>query len=58
MYSLTPGYRVPALQRGLSPVEALLTKANAGVGGAILMSAVLTPPPIWTFGAVRSRSRR
>ncbi|MFB7657912.1 MULTISPECIES: hypothetical protein [unclassified Streptomyces] len=52
MYSLTPGYRVPALQRGLSPVETLLTKANAGVGGAVLMSAMLTPPPIWTFGAV------
>ncbi|MGC5236292.1 hypothetical protein [Streptomyces albogriseolus] len=52
MYSLTPGYRVPALQRGLSPVEMLLTKANAGVGSAVLMSAMLTPPPIWTFGAV------
>ncbi|WP_153182782.1 hypothetical protein [Streptomyces sp. E2N166] len=52
MYSLTPGYRVPALQRGLSPAETLLTKANAGVGGAVLMSAMLTPPPIWTFGAV------
>ncbi|MEQ6027943.1 hypothetical protein SOM70_35870 [Streptomyces salinarius] len=52
MYSLTPGYRVPALQHGLSPVETLLTKANAGVGSAVLMSAVLTPPPIWAFGAV------
>ncbi|GHI04979.1 hypothetical protein AQI88_24175 [Streptomyces cellostaticus] len=52
MYSLTPGYRIPALQRGLSPVETLLTKANAGVGGAVLMSAVITPPPAWTFGAV------
>ncbi|MET7458252.1 hypothetical protein ABZT03_41785 [Streptomyces sp. NPDC005574] len=52
MYFLTPGYRVPALQRGLSPVETLLTKANAGLGGAVLMSAMLTPPPIWTFGAV------
>ncbi|MCX4581250.1 hypothetical protein OHB41_50805 [Streptomyces sp. NBC_01571] len=52
MYSLTPGYRVPALQRGLSPVETLLTKANAGIGGAVLMSAMLTPPPAWTFGAV------
>ncbi|MEV0695285.1 hypothetical protein [Streptomyces sp. NPDC050388] len=52
MYSLTPGYRVPALQRGLSPAETLLTKANAGVGGAVLMSAMLTPPPAWTFGAV------
>ncbi|GAA1540640.1 hypothetical protein GCM10009730_57210 [Streptomyces albidochromogenes] len=52
MYSLTPGYRVPALQRGLSPVEAMLTKVNAGVGGAVLMSAMITPPPVWTFGAV------
>ncbi|MDQ0408855.1 hypothetical protein ABVB69_32350 [Streptomyces sp. NPDC000349] len=52
MYSLTPGFRVPALQRGLSPAEMLLTKANAGVGGAVLMSALITPPPAWTFGAV------
>ncbi|MEU2554643.1 hypothetical protein ABZ589_23710 [Streptomyces sp. NPDC013313] len=52
MYSLTPGYRVPALQRGLSPAETLLTKVNAGVGSAILTSAMLTPPPVWTFGAV------
>ncbi|MFF9607673.1 hypothetical protein ACF1GY_36335 [Streptomyces sp. NPDC014684] len=52
MYSLTPGYRVPALQRGLSPAETLLTKVNAGVGSAILASAMLTPPPVWTFGAV------
>ncbi|MEU1710068.1 hypothetical protein ABZ478_32670 [Streptomyces sp. NPDC005706] len=52
MYSLTPGYRVPALQRGLSPAETLLTKANAGAGCAILASAMLTPPPVWTFGAV------
>lgn len=52
MYSLTPGYRIPAIQRGLSPAEALLTKANAGVGSAVLMSALLTPPPLWAFGAV------
>ncbi|WP_413751720.1 hypothetical protein NRF20_00070 (plasmid) [Streptomyces sp. R-74717] len=52
MYSLTPGYRVPALQRGLSPAETLLTKVNAGAGSAVLMSALLTPPPAWTFGAV------
>ncbi|MFJ9214443.1 hypothetical protein [Streptomyces sp. NPDC102264] len=52
MYSLTPGYRIPALQRGLSPAETLLTKLNAGAGGAILMSAMLTPPPLWAFGAV------
>ncbi|MFF3166784.1 hypothetical protein [Streptomyces sp. NPDC003273] len=52
MYSLTPGYRIPALQRGLSPAETLLTKINAGAGSAILASAMLTPPPVWTFGAV------
>ncbi|MBP5926799.1 hypothetical protein F3K32_43135 [Streptomyces sp. LBUM 1483] len=52
MYSLTPGYRIPALQRGLSPAETMLTKANAGLGSAVLMSAMITPPPAWTFGAV------
>ncbi|MGW2089092.1 hypothetical protein [Streptomyces sp. NPDC001880] len=52
MYSLTPGYRIPALQRGLSPAETLLTKINAGAGSAVLMSALLAPPPAWTFGAV------
>ncbi|WP_030775253.1 hypothetical protein [Streptomyces sp. NRRL F-2664] len=52
MYSLTPGYRLPALQRGLSPAETMLTKANAGVGAAVLASAMLTPPPVWMFGVV------
>ncbi|MGW6617840.1 hypothetical protein ACWGA0_30855 [Streptomyces erythrochromogenes] len=52
MYSLTPGYRLPALQRGLSPAEIMLTKTNAGVGAAVLASAMLTPPPIWALGAV------
>jgi hypothetical protein len=52
VYSLTPGYRIPALQRGLSRTETLLTKANTGVGSAVLMSAMITPPPVWTFGAV------
>jgi hypothetical protein len=52
VYTLTPGYRIPALQRGLSPAESLLTKANAGIGSAVLMSALLSPPPAWTFGAV------
>ncbi|MFD4144451.1 hypothetical protein [Streptomyces sp. NPDC058572] len=52
MYFLTPGYRIPAVQRGLSPVETLLTKANAGLGGAVLMSAMITPPPVWALGAV------
>ncbi len=52
MYSLTPGYRIPALQRGLSRAETLLTKANAGLGSAALMSATITPPPVWAFAAV------
>ncbi|MFG3179827.1 hypothetical protein ACGFZC_32855 [[Kitasatospora] papulosa] len=52
MYSLTPGYRIPALQRGLSPAETILTKTNAGLGSAVLMSAMITPPPLWTFGVV------
>ncbi|MER5511243.1 hypothetical protein ABT052_38880 [Streptomyces sp. NPDC002766] len=52
MYSLTPGYRIPAVQRGLSRAESLLTKVNAGLGSAALMSAMITPPPGWTFGAV------
>ncbi|MEU3341842.1 hypothetical protein [Streptomyces sp. NPDC006668] len=52
MYSLTPGYRIPAVQRGLSRAETLLTKVNAGLGSAALMSAAITPPPAWTFAAV------
>ncbi|MFD0555286.1 hypothetical protein ACFQ0X_43505 [Streptomyces rectiviolaceus] len=52
MYSLTPGYRVPAIQRGLSPTEIVLTKVNAGAGSAILASAMVSPPPVWAFGAV------
>ncbi|SED10949.1 hypothetical protein SAMN05216489_02539 [Streptomyces sp. 3213] len=52
MYSLTPGYRIPAVQRGLSRAETLLTKVNAGLGSAALMSAMITQPPVWTFGAV------
>ncbi|MFF4902877.1 hypothetical protein [Streptomyces sp. NPDC001068] len=52
MYSLDPGYRIPALQRGLSPVESALTKANVGVGSAVLASAMISPPPIWTFGLI------
>ena len=52
MYSLTPGFRVPALQRGLSPAEVVLTKVNAGSGLAILASGLLQTPPIWAFGAV------
>ncbi|MFJ8692867.1 hypothetical protein [Streptomyces roseolilacinus] len=52
MYSLTPGYRVPALQRGLSPAETLLTKGHLTVGGVALLSAVVVPPPLAVFGAV------
>ncbi|WP_020135862.1 hypothetical protein [Streptomyces sp. 351MFTsu5.1] len=52
MYSLTPGYRIPALQRGLSPCETLLTRVNAGVGSAVLASAMISPPPLWAFGAI------
>ncbi|MBM7087178.1 hypothetical protein JTP67_01035 [Streptomyces sp. S12] len=52
MYSLTPGYRVPAIQRGLSPAETLATKINAGAGAAVLASALISPPPIWALGAV------
>ncbi|MET9911561.1 hypothetical protein ABZZ74_32990 [Streptomyces sp. NPDC006476] len=52
MYSLTPGYRIPAVQRGLSRAEALMTKVNAGLGSAALMSAAINPPPAWTFAAV------
>lgn len=52
MYSLTPGFRVPAIQRGLSPAEVVLTKTNAGAGAAILASGLLNTPPIWAFGAV------
>ncbi|OYP10163.1 hypothetical protein CFC35_41735 [Streptomyces sp. FBKL.4005] len=52
MYSLTPGFRVPAIQRGLSPAEVVLTKTNAGAGAAILASGLLQQPPIWAFGVV------
>ncbi|MFE6788188.1 hypothetical protein ACFVFF_38705 [Streptomyces sp. NPDC057680] len=52
MYSLAPGYRLPAVQRGLSPAETLLTKLNAGAGGAVLASALISPPPIWALAGV------
>ncbi|MGW8558136.1 hypothetical protein [Streptomyces tubercidicus] len=52
MYSLSPGYRVPAIQRGLSPTEVLLSKANAVAGAAVLASAMVHQPPAWAFGAV------
>ncbi|MEU5547541.1 hypothetical protein AB0G85_35125 [Streptomyces sioyaensis] len=52
MYSLTPGFRFPAIQRGLSPAEILLTKTNAGAGAAVLASAMISQPPAWAFGVV------
>ncbi|MEV0097348.1 hypothetical protein [Streptomyces sp. NPDC050738] len=53
MYQLDPGFRIPALQRGLSPAEVVLTKVNAGVTSALLASAgVVSAPPMWAFGAV------
>ncbi|MFE4660919.1 hypothetical protein ACFRFJ_30035 [Streptomyces hydrogenans] len=52
MYSLTSGYRVPALQRGLSPAEIVMTRLTAGAGGAVLASALIDTPPVWTLGAI------
>lgn len=52
MYSLTPGYRIPAVQRGLSPAESIVTKVNAGVGTTLMLSSMAGTPPLWTFGAV------
>lgn len=52
MYSLAPGYRLPAVQRGLSPAETLITKLNAGVGGALTAAALIDTPPLWTFAGV------
>ncbi|MFJ7264966.1 hypothetical protein ACIQV2_32975 [Streptomyces globosus] len=51
-YSLTPTHQIPAVQYGLSPAEAVLSKANAALGGAVLLSALIAPPPVWAFGAV------
>lgn len=56
MYSLAPGYRLPALQRGLSPAETLLTKLTAGAGGAVLASALINPPPVWALAGVGAAS--
>ncbi|MFC7968112.1 hypothetical protein [Streptomyces cinereoruber] len=52
MYSLASGYRLPAVQRGLSPAEIVMTRLTAGAGGAVLASALIEPPPAWTIGAV------
>lgn len=52
MYSLSPGFRVPAIQRGLSPLESMLTKINLGAGGTLVASTMIGDPPFWAFGAV------
>ncbi|MGA5220921.1 hypothetical protein ACPCAE_33295 [Streptomyces cinereoruber] len=52
MFSLAPGYRLPAVQRGLSPAEIVMTRLTAGAGGAVLASALIAPPPPWTLGAL------
>ncbi|MFI9082136.1 hypothetical protein ACIGW8_37900 [Streptomyces sioyaensis] len=53
MYSLTPGFRFPAIQRGLSPAEVVLTKLNAGAGATLMASAMaVQPPPVWAFGII------
>lgn len=51
-YPLTPVFLLPALQRGLSPAETVASRINAGVGGALLATALVTPPPMWTFAGV------
>lgn len=51
-YPLTPVFLLPALQRGLSPAETVMSRINAGVGGALLATALVTPPPMWTFAGV------
>ncbi|MFC8014092.1 hypothetical protein [Streptomyces cinereoruber] len=52
MYSLASGYRLPAVQRGLSPAEIVMTRLTAGAGGAALASALIEPPPLWALGAI------
>ncbi|MEU3065034.1 hypothetical protein [Streptomyces subrutilus] len=36
----------------MSPAEKVLSKFTAGAGGALLASALLTPPPAWAFAGV------
>ncbi|MFJ2854436.1 hypothetical protein [Streptomyces rubiginosohelvolus] len=53
MYSLKPGFRVPALQRGLSTTETTLTKLNGvAASGVVLSSLVVSAPPFGAVGAV------
>lgn len=51
-YPLTPVFLLPALQRGLSPAETVMSRISAGVGGALLAATLVTPPPMWTFAGV------
>ncbi|MFE1335867.1 hypothetical protein [Streptomyces microflavus] len=52
-YSLTPGFRIPALQRGLSSAETALTKLNGlAASGVVLSGLVVSSPPFSAFGAV------
>ncbi|MFJ4717470.1 hypothetical protein [Streptomyces sp. NPDC088785] len=53
MYSLTPGFRLPGIQRALSPAETVMTKVNAGAGAALMASVSLgQSPPGWAFTAI------
>ncbi|MFI5987388.1 hypothetical protein ACIBEA_41795 [Streptomyces sp. NPDC051555] len=52
MYSLNPGHRLPALQRGLTNAESAATKAVLGVGGILSASTLITPPPVWSWGVL------
>ncbi|POG43436.1 hypothetical protein BV881_31805 [Streptomyces sp. ZL-24] len=53
MYSLTPGFRIPALQRGLSTTETALTKLNGlAASGLVLSGLAATTPPLGALGTV------
>lgn len=53
MYSLAPGFRVPALQRGLSATEVALTKLNGiAASGVVLSGLAVSAPPLGALGAV------
>ncbi|MFF5894106.1 hypothetical protein ACFY72_35855 [Streptomyces globisporus] len=53
MYSLTPGFRVPALQRGLSSTEVALTKLNGlAASGVVLSGLAVSTPPLGALGTV------
>ncbi|MFI0005758.1 hypothetical protein ACH4NR_36980 [Streptomyces globisporus] len=53
MYSLTPGFRVPALQRGLSSTEVALTKLNGlAASGVVLSGLAVSTPPLGALSTV------